>query len=173
MQAKADQHRQKARVFEKAAETSRPTRAHALRAKAEAHHKKADAFEKAAKSGQKPEPEAVAPSATSKVPQGDRRKTKIQAKGGQNHPAHEDAIKVEEAKVKLKKSGPKALSNRELQEVANRVRLEEQVKVLTSHKAKLFVRNQLRNEGQNLAREGVKKGAKSAAKKGGKALLLV
>lgn len=128
---------------------------------------------KGMKWGQRKTPPApVAAMATSKVPHGDKRKTKIQVEGGNNHPAHEDAIKVAEAKVKLAKSGPAALSNQELRDVANRVQLEQQVAVLTSHKGKRFVRQQLQNEGQNLARQGVKKGAKRAAMKVGAAALI-
>jgi 2'-5' RNA ligase len=114
-------------------------------------------------------PSAVAPKATSKVPAGNRRKTKVKVEGGQNHPAHEDAIKVEQAKAKLKKSGPKALSNQELRDVANRVQLENQVSVLTSHKGRQFVSRQLQSEGQNLARAGVRTGVKKGAKKVGAA----
>jgi 2'-5' RNA ligase len=116
-------------------------------------------------------PSPVAPKATSHVPSGAKRKTKLQVEGGQNHPAHEDAIKVALAKVKLKKSGVAALSNQELRDVANRVQLENQVSLLTSHKGKRFVTQQLQNEGQNLARTGVKVGVKRGIKKAGIAAL--
>jgi 2'-5' RNA ligase len=91
-------------------------------------------------------PEAVSAKATSVVPQGKRRRTKIEVEGGENHPAHEDAIKVAEAKTKLKKSGPAALSNRELQEVATRLNLERNVAQLVSGnsqtaKARQFIKN--------------------------------
>lgn len=115
----------------------------------------------------KGEPVAVAPTASSKVPHGDRRKTKIEVEGGQNHPAHEDAVKVAEAQAKLKKSGPAALSNNELRDVANRLQLENQVAVLTSHKGKQFVTRQLQVEGQNLTRAGVREGVKRGVKKAG------
>lgn len=116
-------------------------------------------------------PQAATPVATSKIPQGNRRKTKIDVKGGENHPAHPDAVKVAEAKAKLKKSGPAALSNHELRDVANRVQLENQVKVLTSHKGKQFVTRQLRSEGETLARTGIREGAKRGAKRVGVAAL--
>jgi 2'-5' RNA ligase len=91
-------------------------------------------------------PEAVSAKATSVVPSGKRRRTKIEVEGGENHPAHEDAIKVAEAKTKLKKSGPAALSNRELQEVATRLNLERNVAQLVSGnsqtaKARQFIKN--------------------------------
>lgn len=117
-------------------------------------------------------PSAVSPTATSKIPHGDKRKTKIEVEGGQNHPAHADAIKVAQAKAKLAKSGPSALSNDELREVANRVQLEQQVKVLVSSKGKKFVTQQLQNEGQNLARQGVRSGLKKGAKRVGVAALI-
>lgn len=111
----------------------------------------------------KGEPVSVTPTAASKVPHGKRRKTKIETEGGQNHPAHEDAIKVAVAKVKLKKSGPSALSNQELRDVANRVQLENQVRVLTSSRGKKFVKREFETGTEGLARKGIKKGAKKAA----------
>jgi hypothetical protein len=120
----------------------------------------------------KPPPSATAATATSRVPHGEKRKTKIDTTGGENHPAHEDAIKVAEARIKLKRSGAAALSNQELRDVANRLQLEGQVAVLTSHKGKRFVTQQLQNEGQNLARQGVKKGVKKGAMKIGAVALV-
>lgn len=109
-------------------------------------------------------PTAVAPTATSRVPHGDKRKTKIETEGGQNHPAHDDAIKVARARVKLKKSGTAALSNQELREVADRLRLEEQVKLLMSSKGKKFVQKELESEGKNVAKKAAKSGAKKVGK---------
>jgi 2'-5' RNA ligase len=60
-----------------------------------------------------------------------RKKTTISVKGGQDHPATPDALRVAGAQQKLKKSGVHALSNKELQEVATRLNLEVQVKNLT------------------------------------------
>lgn len=116
-------------------------------------------------------PNPVAPKATSHVPSGSKRKTQLKVEGGQNHSAHPDAIRVAEAKAKLKKSGTAALSNQELRDVANRVSLENQVKVLTSKKGQQFVTRQLQNEGQNLARAGVREGVKRGVKKAGIAAL--
>jgi 2'-5' RNA ligase len=113
-------------------------------------------------------PLAVGPSASSRVPHGDRRKTKIKTEGGQNHPAHEDAIKVAEAKVKLRKSGVAALSNKELKDVRERVQLEEQVKGLMTSRGRKFVRQNLQNESTNLARTGARAGIRKAAKRGGR-----
>ena len=80
----------------------------------------------------RPAPQAVTPVATSKVPHGTKRKTKIKTEGGENHPAHEDAIKVAKAQTKLKKSGPAALSNKELQELQTRMNLERNVTQMVS-----------------------------------------
>jgi 2'-5' RNA ligase len=90
-------------------------------------------------------PQAVSPSATSVVPRGTRRKTKIKVAGGENHPAHGDAVKVAQAKAKLQKSGTSALSNKELQELQNRLNLERNVKQLvgsttTTGRGRKFVR---------------------------------
>jgi len=105
-------------------------------------------------------PMAVAPHATSRVPHGNKRKTKIQAEGGQNHPAHEDALKVARARMKLAKSGPAALSNQELRDVANRIQLEQQVNVLTRHGAQKFVRGLLNQQGKQAAQQVVGKQVK-------------
>ncbi len=91
-------------------------------------------------------PEPVAPTATSHVPARARAKTKIKTEGGENHPAHEDAIKVAKAQAKLKKSGSAALSNKELQDVATRLQLERNVHQLvgaskTTTRGRKFVKN--------------------------------
>lgn len=108
-------------------------------------------------------PEAVTPTASSHVPQGTRRKTKIKTEGGENHPAHDDAIKVAEARVKLKRSGTSALSNKELRDVANRIQLENQVKLLTTSRGKKFVSSKFQSETERLALEGARRGVSSAA----------
>lgn len=72
-------------------------------------------------------PAAVAPSVSSVVPRGKATKTKIKAKGGENHPAAQDAINAAVSRQKLKRSGAHALSNKELQELATRMNLEQQV----------------------------------------------
>jgi len=78
----------------------------------------------------KEEPAAVGVTATSVVPHGARRKTKIKTEGGENHPASQDAVKVAVAKAKLRKSGTSALSNQELQELQTRMNLERNVSQL-------------------------------------------
>lgn len=115
----------------------------------------------------RPAPTASAPTAVSRVPHGDKRKTKIEVEGGQNHPAHEDAIKVAEARAKLQKSGVHALSNKELRDVRERVQLEEQVQSLMTSRGRKFVRNHIQNESQNLARAGARAGVKKGLSKAG------
>lgn len=88
-----------------------------------------------------------------------KRQTKVQTKGGESHPATNDAIKAAVQKQKLKKSGAAALSNQELRELANRLQLEQQVGVLTSSKGKKFVTQELETE----TKKGLKKGAGVAA----------
>lgn len=57
-------------------------------------------------------------------------KARIKTKEGGFHEPHPDAIKVAVAKQKIKKSGPAALSNKELEDVANRLNLEQRVRDL-------------------------------------------
>ena len=113
-------------------------------------------------------PEAVATSARSIVPHGTKRKTKVKVEGGENQPAHEDAVKVAEARTKLSKSGTAALSNQELRDVANRLQLENQVAVLTSSRGKKFVTRNLEIEGERAVKKGVKRAAPHVVKKAGK-----
>jgi len=94
----------------------------------------------------RPSPTAVAIEANSKVPRGKYRKTKIQTTGGENHPAHTDALKVAAARAKLKKSGTAALSNKELQDMQTRLNLERNVSTLVREstrtgKGRKFVKN--------------------------------
>ncbi len=105
-------------------------------------------------------PTAVDPVATSKVRAGVKRKTKIETEGGENHPASVDAIKVAQARTKLKKSGPAALTNKELQEVANRVELEARVSRAVQPKGKKFVSNILNTQGNQQANKYVDKRVK-------------
>lgn len=55
-------------------------------------------------------------------------KTIIKTKGGKGLPAHPDAIAAKVVTQKLKKSGLHTLSNQELQSLATRTNLEQQVK---------------------------------------------
>jgi hypothetical protein len=86
------------------------------------------------KTSEVPSPRAA--DATSIVPHDKLGKTKIQTKGGENHPAHQDAVRVALAQQKLSKSGVHALSNKELQDVASRMNLEGQVHALNSKRPK-------------------------------------
>lgn len=54
-------------------------------------------------------------------------KTVIRTRGGRAAPAHSDAIAAKAAQQKLKKSGVHALSNDELQKLAARTNLEQQI----------------------------------------------
>lgn len=63
--------------------------------------------------------------------------TKIVAKGGEDHPASKDAIKIAAHRQKMNRSGTNALSNAELKEVAERLNLENQVKKLAPPKQSL------------------------------------
>lgn len=56
---------------------------------------------------------------------------KVMAKGGKNLPAHDDAVKVATAKQKAKGSTTDALSTKELQDLVNRMNLEQQYDRLT------------------------------------------
>jgi 2'-5' RNA ligase len=84
-----------------------------------------------------------------------RRKTQIQAKGGQSHPPHQDAVKVEVARQKLKKSGAAALSNQELREMRDRIQLETQVKSLMTKRGKKQVQKQLEESGKQQLQRGI------------------
>jgi hypothetical protein len=109
-----------------------------------------------------------------------RRRTRIQAKGGQSAPAHNDAVKAAVQKQLVKKSGPAALSTQELRDLANRLQVENQVELLLSSKGKQYVKSQLESEGKQALRRGavkvaphvVKKAKKTAATAGTAALLL-
>lgn len=91
-----------------------------------------------------------------------KRQTQIEAKGGQSHPAHPDAIKAAVQKQKLKKSGTNALSTQELRDLANRLQVENQVHILTSSKGKQFVSKQLETAGQQELQTGFRKTRKVA-----------
>lgn len=63
-----------------------------------------------------------------KTSSGPRRKTSIRTAGGKGLPAHPDAVAAKVVTQKLKKSGMHTLSNQELQNLATRTNLEQQVK---------------------------------------------
>lgn len=58
-------------------------------------------------------------------------KTMIRTKGGENHPAHPDAVAARMIQQKLKKSGMNSLSNKELQDHNTRLQLEQNASRLT------------------------------------------
>jgi 2'-5' RNA ligase len=105
-------------------------------------------------------------------------KTKVKATGGENQPAHIDAIKAATFKQKLKKSGHASLSNQELQDLANRLNLEQQVSRLMSTPTKAtspgkqFVAETLTGVGkqqtQRLANEAATAATNQLFKKGKK-----
>lgn len=91
----------------------------------------------------------------SRVNAGVRGKTKVKAKGGVAHPASPDAVKAASLKQKHKKSGAAALSNNELRELATRLQLEQQVKVLNAQSkssGKKFVKETLADTGKQQSR---------------------
>jgi 2'-5' RNA ligase len=153
------------------AKIAHPDKAAKLRAKGDEKHNEANKIEKKAKEYLKGPPR-VAPKATSRVPYGDKKKTKIEAEGGQNHPAHADALHVARAQEKLKKSGPHALSNQELRDVANRIQLETQVKQLTGHKGMQWVKRHLTGQRDDLARTATRTAIRRGVKTAGVAALL-
>lgn len=91
-----------------------------------------------------------------------RRQTRIQTKGGESHPAANDAVKAAVSKQKLKKSGVAALSNAELRELQTRIQLEMQVKQLVTSKGQKVVAKQLEEEGKQQLSRGVRKAALSS-----------
>jgi phage gp16-like protein len=92
-------------------------------------------------------------------------KTKVKAKGGQAHPATDDAIKAAMQKQKLKKSGTAALSNKELSELRDRLQLEQQVKQLAAPTGKKFVTGQLKTQGQQTIQREVSRGVEKTLSK--------
>ena len=63
-------------------------------------------------------------------------KSKVKTVGGEDHPPHEDAVRVAVARQKMKRSGVVALSNSELQTMAQRMNLESQVHALNVRRPK-------------------------------------
>jgi 2'-5' RNA ligase len=88
-----------------------------------------------------------------------RRRTKVEAKGGEAHDAHPDAVKAAVQKRVLKKSGTAALSNQDLRELTTRLQLEAQVSQLTTKKGQRAVQKQLEEEGKQQFSKGLRKGA--------------
>lgn len=81
-------------------------------------------------------------------------KTKVKTVGGKKLPAHKDAVDAAVSKQRLKKSGPAALSNRELQELQRRMNLEIQVANLSAQQTsggKQLVKKLLKQNGEKQA----------------------
>lgn len=78
----------------------------------------------------------------------------LRSRGGERLPAHEDAVKAQIAKQKAKKSSVHSLSNHELQQLVNRMNLEQQYARLSSRRkgeGQRFVEEQLKNLGRQKA----------------------
>ncbi len=93
------------------------------------------------------------------------RKTKVKAKGGRGQEASEDAIKAAIQKQTLRKSGPAALSNKELRELGERLQLERNVSSLAATPGKKFVSDIVKREGQQQIQREVSRVATEAATK--------
>jgi len=97
----------------------------------------------------------------------DKRK-KIKTSGGAGHPAHPDAIRVRRTGQIAKKSGVKALSDKELQDYAKRLQLEQNVKRLSYHDkpaAQRMVLKILGQTGQQTAQNAANEVASQHVKK--------
>lgn len=80
-----------------------------------------------------------------------RNKVKVKTSGGELHPPSEDAVRAAVSKQKAKKSGTNALSNQELQQLVQRMNLEQQYSKLSSQNASpaaKFVRDLVLNQGK-------------------------
>lgn len=85
----------------------------------------------------------------------EQRGKRLKTSGGENQPAHPDAVAAAAARQKAKKSGVASLSNQELQAFTARANLERQFRSLkndSDSEAKKFVRDLLVNEGKNQLR---------------------
>lgn len=85
----------------------------------------------------------------------DRRK-KLKTSGGKGFPAHADAVRARTIGQKGKASGLKSLSDKELQDYARRLQLEQNVKRLNYNEKTLgakFVANLLGQSGKNSAHQ--------------------
>lgn len=109
---------------------------------------------------------AVDAQARSVVNAGLRGKTKVKATGGQAHPAADDAVKAAVQRQKLRKSGPAALSNKDLKELQERLQLEVNVSRLDKEHVgagRKFVRKHLTRGRDEAAQRAVTEALKKAA----------
>lgn len=82
---------------------------------------------------------------------------KVQARGGKGQPASDDAIRVAAARQKARASTTDSLSTKELQEVVNRMNLEQQYARLDPPKVSLgrkFVKDVFDSDMEKLAKSG-------------------
>jgi len=97
----------------------------------------------------------------------DKRK-KVKTSGGQGHPAHPDAVRVRKSGQIARKSGVKALSDKELQDYAKRIQLEQNVKRLQYNEKSApgrFVARLLGQTGSRVAHEAANDIASAQVKK--------
>jgi hypothetical protein len=97
----------------------------------------------------------------------DKRKG-IKTSGGAGHPAHPDAVRVRRTGQIVKKSGVTALSDKELQDYAKRLQLEQNVKRLSyseKPRAERFARRILGQTGQQTAQNAANEVASQQVKK--------
>lgn len=92
--------------------------------------------------------------------------TKIKTSGGKGHPPSEDAVRTAVSRQRAKKSSVSSLSNKELQDLVQRLNMERQYKSLTSkNPAKDFVTKLLVDAGQREASKAVNDQVEKALKK--------
>ena len=94
-------------------------------------------------------------------------KVKVATKGGSHHEITEDAIRLHTQRQKLKRSGVDAMTNTELQQLATRMNLEQQVRTLNNNRPKTigqgFVESALKDPEKTLrTAKKVKKAAAAA-----------
>lgn len=105
----------------------------------------------------------------------DKRK-KIKTSGGAGHPAHPDAVRARTSGQIAKKSGAKALSDKELQAYAKRIQLEQNVKRLQYNESSppvKFVKTLLGQTGKNAAQDAANQVASHQVKRALKKAALV
>jgi len=97
----------------------------------------------------------------------DKRK-KLKTSGGAGHPAHPDAVRARTIQQRGKKSGLKALSDKELQDYSRRLQLEQNAKRLNYNDmsaGKKFVASLLGQTGKNTAQSVANDAAQQQVKK--------
>lgn len=105
---------------------------------------------------------------TPTTPEVSQKGKKLKSKGGENQPAHEDAIKARQSAQIAKESGHIALSNKELEDYARRLDLEQRVKRLESNEQSgvgKWVKGLLKREGQRSTQEVADKATDKAVRK--------